>query len=113
MKKLFFCSLLITEAAVEGPKCTGHMAHLTAPAGAAGAASPRSRLAALAPSPRPSGCTAALCWSSSTVSPNFLLYVNVFSSQGFPKLLPHSGPGPVYGLTSEDQSTFRGTGAGA
>lgn len=35
---------------MEGPKCTGHMAHLTTPDGAAGPASPRSTLAALTPS---------------------------------------------------------------
>lgn len=45
IKKYFFVPLLITEAAVVGPKCTGHMAHLTTPDGAAGLASPASTLA--------------------------------------------------------------------
>lgn len=84
-KVIFFCSPLITEAVVEGPKCAGHMAHLTTPDGAAGPASPRSTLAALTPflGPQPSSCSAAVCWSFSVVSPAFLLSVNVFSSQGF------------------------------
>lgn len=97
-KVIFFCSPLITEAVVEGPKCTGHMAHLTTPDGAAGPASPRSTLAALTPSlgPHPFSsafqllCCCMLVFLNSF--PCFSVSANVFSSRGVSQLLPHSGP---------------------
>lgn len=50
---------------------------------------------ALTPSPQPSSCSAAVCWSFSMVSPAFLCLPMFSLLRGFSQLLPHSGPRPV------------------
>lgn len=92
-EKVSFCSLLITEVALEGLKCTGHMAHLTTPDGAAGSGSPRSILAACSPclGPHPFSAFQMHCCFMLVFLDSFLLFSVIcqcFLFSGFFQISP-------------------------
>lgn len=111
-EKVIFHSLLITEATVEGPECTGHMAHLTTPDGVLarppGGPFWQTSLLPLALTPSPRAPAALLLYAAlSWQFPLILLSVHVFSPRVFLKLLPCSGPRPICDLTSKgDQHSY-------